>query len=71
MVTGTAGHIVTAARKQEAVKVGTSSLSPFLFSPGSQPMKWCHPHSGCLFPSQLNLFGDSLLDTMVRDMFHR
>lgn len=65
------GHIAPTVRKQEEVYAGAQLTSSFLFGPGSQSMEGCHPHSGCLFPSQLNLFGNSLTYIKIRDMFYR
>lgn len=42
---------------------GMPELSSLLdFSPGPQPMEWCCPHSGWIFPLELSLSGNVLTD---------
>lgn len=58
---GTQSARTRAARQQEhragahiaSTEHWRSAFFSFKFGPGSQPMKWCHPHRPCVFPSQM------------------
>lgn len=50
--------------KRQRVKKQRAMLSSFsLVLTRAQIIKWCHPYSGRVFPSQLTLFGKPLTDT--------
>lgn len=58
-----AGHIVSAVRKQRAVKAVVAQFTLSLFILGLQPLGQGCPHFKCVFPPQLTQSGNFLTDT--------
>lgn len=44
---------MSAVRKQEVVNISTQTSLSFLFTPGPQPMEWCHLQLNWVLPPQL------------------
>lgn len=49
-----AGRTAPTVRKQREGNAGAQLIFSFVCSPGPQPLGWHLPHSGWVFPSQLN-----------------
>lgn len=52
------------------MNASVGSLSHFIIQPRPQPMGWCHPHSGWIFPTSISLIQKVPTD-MSRDLSHR
>ena len=48
------GHTASPVRKEEGTSVHAQPRSLSLFYSGSQPIEWCHPHAGWVFPLLIN-----------------
>lgn len=51
------------------MNAGIISLSPFIIQPRPQPVGWCHPHSGWIFPTSVSLIQKVPTD-VFRDLSH-
>lgn len=51
-------HGPSAVRKQREMDMDAQLTFSALWSPGPQPMGWCCPHLGRIFPSQVTSSGD-------------
>lgn len=61
-------YSVSTVREQRERNVHIQLYFPFLFGSGPQPAGWRCPHLGWVFPPQLNLFGNTPMDTS-REIF--
>lgn len=58
------GRIASEVRKQRETNAGAQLILFSIFSPGSQPIEWCHPHPRWVFSLQLNISRNNFIDTL-------